>query len=77
MLEVIKLLMGIFVLFFGIPLGNFLAKITKEELKDGKKWFELLVFIGLIGGIIGLIIKNDTIMFSLFFIVIVTTRSLK
>ena len=77
MLEVIKLLIGIFVLFFGIPLGNFLAKITKEELKDGEKWFELLVFIGLIGGIIGLIIKNDTIMFSLFFIVIVTTRSLK
>ena len=77
MQEIIKLLIGIFILFLGFPIGNFLAKQTKEELKDGKKYFRILIFIGLIGGLIGLIIGNDVLLFSMFFIAIVTLRSLK
>ena len=76
MQEIIKLLIGIFVLFLGFPIGNFLAKQTKEELKDGRKYFAILVFVGLIGGLIGLIIGNDVLLFSMFFIAIVTLRSL-
>ncbi len=77
MLEILKIIIGILVLILGIPIGNFLAKYTKEELKDGKKWFNLLIFIGLIGGLAGLIIGNDALMFSFLFIAVVTSRSLR
>ena len=75
MLEMLKILIGVIVLILGIPIGNILAKYTKEELKDGKRWFNLLIFIGAIGGIIGLIIGNDALMFSFLFIVVVTSRA--
>ncbi len=77
MIEMLKIIIGVLVLVLGIPIGNLLAKYTKEELKDGQKWFRLLVLLGLIGGTIGLIIGNDVIMFSLFFIAIVSSRSLR
>ncbi len=77
MQEVINLLIGIAVLLLGIPIGNYLAKQTKEELKSGQKWFKLIIIISLIGGLIGLIIGNDALLFTFFFIAIVTSRSLK
>ena len=75
--EIVQLIFGVIFLVLGIPIGNILAKHTKEELKDGKKWFKILVCVGLFGGLVGLIIHNDFVMFSLFFIAIVTSRSLK
>ncbi len=75
MMEILKIFIGIIVLILGIPIGNLLAGYTKEELKDGRKWFNLLIFIGAIGGIIGLIIGNDALMFSFLFIVVVTSRA--
>ncbi|MAH03278.1 hypothetical protein CMI39_00650 [Candidatus Pacearchaeota archaeon] len=77
MQEIIKLLVGVLVLILGIPIGNYLAKITKEELKQGKKWFKLIIVVSLIGAFISLIFRNDAILFSLLFISIVTSRSLK
>jgi hypothetical protein len=77
MSEVINLIIGMVVLALGIPLGNFLAKYTKEELKPGLRWFRWIVILSLIGVIIGLIIGNDVLLFSLAFIAIVTSRSLK
>ena len=77
MQEIIKLLIGILVLILGIPIGNYLAKITKEELLSGQKWFKLIIIISLIGAFISLIFRNDAILFSLLFISIVTSRSLK
>lgn len=77
MQQIIKLLIGFCFLILGIPIGNILAKYTKEELKDGKRWFKLIILTGLIGGLIGAIIGNDALMFSLFFIVIITSRSIK
>jgi hypothetical protein len=59
MLEILKILIGILVLILGIPIGNLLANYTKEELEEGKKWFKRIVFLGLIGGLIGLIILMD------------------
>jgi hypothetical protein len=76
MQETLKLIIGIIFLLLGIPLGNFLARITKEELKDGRRWFKLIIWISLIGGVIGLVLGDDVLMFSLFFIAIVTSRSL-
>lgn len=77
MAEGINLLIGILVLLIGIPLGDLLAKWTKEELKAGQIWFKLIIVISLIGGLIGLIIEKDVLLFSFLFIAIVTSRSLQ
>lgn len=74
--NLLSLFIGIVILIFGFPIGNYLAKQTKEELKSGKKWFKLILIISLIGGIISLIIRNDILLFSFLFIAIVTSRSL-
>jgi len=77
MQEIIRLIIGVLVLLFAFPIGSYVAKSTKEELKSGQKWFKLIVILSLIGGVIGLILGNDILMFSFFFIAIVASRSLK
>ncbi|MCX6750509.1 MAG: hypothetical protein NTZ83_03555 [Candidatus Pacearchaeota archaeon] len=76
MQEIYKLLIGIAVLLLGIPIGNILAKNTKEELKDGRKWFLLLIALCFIGAILNLIFRNDALLFTFLFIAIVTSGSL-
>jgi len=68
------LAMGVLVL--GISIGNLLAKITKEELKSGKKLFKLLIFVSLVSSIISFFIGNDPLFFCFLFVAIVTSRSL-
>ena len=77
MQQITKLLIGVVFLALGIPIGNFLAKVTKEELKSGKKWFKLIILICFFGGFWGLISQNDVLMFTMFFIAIVTSQSLR
>ena len=77
MQEIIRLIMGVLILLLGFPIGIFLAKKTKEELKEGQKWFRIIIIVSLAGGVIGLILGNDILMFSFFFIAIVTSRGLK
>lgn len=77
MQEVIRLIIGIFVLLLGIPLGDFLAKLTPEELSSGRSWFKLITVLSLAGGLASLILGNDILLFSFFFIALVTSRSLK
>ena len=76
MQETLQLIIGIVILALGIPIGNYLAKITKEELKEGSIWFKIIIVFSIIGAVIGLIFKNDVLLFSLLFIAIVTSRSL-
>ncbi|MFC1682196.1 hypothetical protein ACFL0X_01095 [Nanoarchaeota archaeon] len=76
MQEFFKILIGIVFLLVGVFLGEVLARVTKEELKSGQKWFRLIIVLSLIGGFVGLIIRNDVLLFSFFFIAIVTSRSL-
>jgi hypothetical protein len=75
--EIFVLLIGVAFVFLGFPLGNFLAKNTKEELKPGQKWFKLIIISCLVGGIIGLILGNDILLFTFLFISIVTSRSMR
>jgi len=77
MQEIFKLLIGVVFLALAFPIGNYLAKKTKEELKQGRRWFKLIVILSLIGGFIGLTIGNDVLMFSFFFMALVTSRSLR
>jgi hypothetical protein len=73
----IKLFIGALVLILGFPIGTYLANSAKEELKSGQKWFRIITFSCLGAGFIALVIKNDMLMFSFFFIALVTSRSLK
>ena len=75
--NLIKLTIGIFVLILGFPIGSYLAKQTKEELKSGQKWFKRIIILGFVGAVISLIFQNDILLFSFLFIVIVTSRSLR
>ncbi len=75
--EIFKILIGILFLLLGFPIGNFLAKKTKEELAQGQRWFKLLIICSLIGAVASAFLKNDVLFFSFLFIVIVTSRSLK
>jgi len=77
MQEIVKILIGVVVLIFGILIGNLLAKNTKSELKKNQKWFKLIIIISLIGGFTGLIIGKDAILFGFFLIAVVTSRSLR
>lgn len=72
-----KILIGIVVLALGWGIGNLLAYMTKEELKVGKKYFKLIIYVSLIIGLAGLVVRNDWLMFTMFFIAIVTSRSLR
>lgn len=75
--ELYKLIIGVIVLALGIPLGNLLAKSTKEELKKGRFYFKIFMIVNLIGALVFLVLRNDVIFFSLLFITIVTSRSLR
>ena len=77
MTGILSLFIGILVLILGIPIGLYLSKITKEELKEGQKWFKLIIPVSFIGAITSLILKNDVLFFSFLFITIVTSMSLK
>ncbi len=77
MVDIFKVLIGIIVLTGGYFLGNFLAFKTKEEIEKGQIYFKILTMGGLFGGFVGMIIKNDVIMFSLFFVAVLSSRSLK
>ena len=72
-----KLLIGLVILILGIPIGNILARFTKEELADGEKYFKILIVVCLIGAIVSVIFRNDSLMFTFLFISIITSRSLK
>jgi len=75
--EILRLSIAILVLLLGIPLGNWLSKVAKEELKQGQRWFKLIIILSLVGAVITLITRDDGLFFSFLFIVIVTSRSLR
>ena len=77
MQDIFRIFIGISVLLLGVPIGSYLAKSTKEELKQGQKWFKLIIIFSFIGSVISLILKNDILFFSFLFIIIVTSRSLR
>jgi len=77
MQQIYFILISIGVLALGIPVGNILSKLTREELKNGRKYFKTIVILSLIGAVISLIFGNDPLLFGFLFIAIVTSRSLK
>jgi len=39
-MEILNLILGLIIAVLGLPIGFILAKIAKEELKPGKKYFK-------------------------------------
>ncbi len=74
--ELIKIFIGIVFVIFGFFIGNFLAKITKEELESGQKWFKIIIYLSSAGAFFSLIFKNDIFLFGFLFIIATTSRSL-
>jgi len=74
-------IISVLILFLAVLIGFFLAKITREELKQGRIWFKILIFACLMAVIILTLlpleneIKMSSIL-SLFFIIIATSVSL-
>ncbi|MFH1585738.1 MAG: hypothetical protein ABIB79_03150, partial [archaeon] len=77
MQSILKLLISTAVLALGFPIGSFLARLTKEELKPGQLWFKLIILICLVGAGVSAFFRNDTLMFSFLFIAVVTSRGLR
>lgn len=77
MQEILKMTLGIAGLFLGVPIGSYLASITKEELKQGQKWFKAIILVSLAGSAVFLYLRNDWLFFSFAFIALVASRSLR
>ena len=75
--EAIRIVTGIAVLILGVPIGIGLRKKTKDESKQGQKWFKLLVGLGVVGGIIGLVLGEDFLLFGFLFMAVVSGMSLR
>lgn len=65
----------LWILFAGLPIGYAIAHMCRDELKDGRKWFLILMILGLIGTIISGIFAQKTISLTLDFIAIVSMVS--
>ncbi len=75
--SLIQLALGIAVLVLGYPLGYFLARVTKEEIESGQRWFKIIIAVSLICASASIILKNDALLFSFLFFAVVTSASLK
>ncbi|MDE1848668.1 MAG: hypothetical protein KGH55_01395 [Nanoarchaeota archaeon] len=77
MQQIYTLLIGICVLLLGIPAGNFLARMNRDELEKGQIWFRTIIIICALGATASLIFGSDALFFSFLFFMIATSRSLK
>ncbi|MEM4326021.1 MAG: hypothetical protein QXU40_01850 [Candidatus Pacearchaeota archaeon] len=76
MYYLVKIFIGSIVVFSGFFLGELLAKITKEELRAGQRWFKILLLLSFLGAIFSLLTLNDVILFTLLFIISITIKSI-
>ena len=77
MAEFISLIIGIAALLLGIPIGNWLARATRDESRQGQKWFRRIIILSIIGAVVSLIVRNDSLLFAFAFMAILTSRSLR
>lgn len=75
------MIIEIILLIAAVPIGLFIARLAKDELKDGSRWFRLLVSISLSLSILSLLFGKPYQTLTLIFIAIVSflsfTRSKK
>ncbi len=59
-----------FIALMGIPAGLFIAKMTKEELKDGRKWFLALGILSLLGSFLTFFLAPENVLWITTFVFI-------
>ncbi|MDA3836657.1 MAG: hypothetical protein PF542_03465 [Nanoarchaeota archaeon] len=77
MQEIIKILISVGVLVLGFFIGMYMRSQTKDEQKDGKKYFRIITIVSFILVIIGLTTGKDWLLFTFAFTAIVTAQSLR
>lgn len=71
------MIIELLILATAVPIGLFLASLTREELVDGRRWFYVLVVVGVILGGWFLLTGFRAEAWTSFFIVIVAFVSLE
>ena len=66
----------IIILLLAIPIGYLIAYLTKEELKQGKKYFKIIIALAFISGIYFYIVEIPYAVSTSAFIAIVTFISI-
>lgn len=75
-----QIILTIIIALLGYPIGLFIAKLTEEELEQGRKWFMLIILVSIMGIILSLVFtNNETLLFlvaSFVFVALVALASL-
>lgn len=59
-MNTLQTILTIVSLVLAYPIGLFIASQTKEELKSSRIWFQIIIFVSMIGVILSAILfKND------------------
>ena len=79
-MNILTIIISIAIALLGYPIGLLIAKYTEEELRAGRKWFQLLIvacFITII--ILSFLVKGENLFFlilGLVFIILLSLASL-
>jgi hypothetical protein len=69
-------ILNVVILLLAIPVGFLIAYLCRDELVQGRKWFQGVIALCFIGAIYFFIVENQIIVFSLAFLAIVAFISL-
>lgn len=80
-MEILQYALMLLVILVAFPIGFLLAKLTKEELKSGRVWFQLVIVLAIVITIASICSKlclNDILITvtSMLFIIIIAGISL-
>ena len=65
----------ILILILGVPTGYLISYLARDELKQGRKWFKLIIFLSLALGLVFWFF-NIEMSYSLFFLCTIAVISL-
>lgn len=66
MIEVVKILL----VLLAIPVGILLARLARDELLAGRKWFLILCLLSFLGALVAVVFAKEFIGLALLFILI-------
>jgi len=72
----INLILNAIVLILAIPVGFLIAYLCRDELIQGRKWFQSIIVLCFLGAICFFIIGNQVVVFSFAFLAIVAFISM-
>jgi len=75
-MEFTKIMLHLIILITAVPVGWFLAKLSKEELVPGKRWFKVIIYSLIIIGLVFFLSYRDMpILLALAYMAIITYMS--